>query len=447
MSLDSPLDGVGVALGDVVAGKYRVEQVLGAGAMGVVVRATHLELGEAVALKLMRQPKDGRGRARFLREARAAARIKSEHAVRVSDIGHDGDVTFLVMEHLEGSDLGAHLEAQGPLAATDATRFILEACEALAHAHAAGIVHRDLKPANLFLCRRPGGMRSVKVLDFGISKVRGDADGIVTQTGAVMGSPAYMAPEQWESAREADPRSDVWSLGAILYELLTGETPFQADGLPQLARVIASEAPRPAPGVAPELEAIIVHCLEKEPSARPTSVAELARALEPFAGPGAAALCERVERVLAEPSAATVRDEAPRRRVEDVATREDAASLGGLFDEVVKAQRPSVPPSPTRALRRWGTVAVVAALAAGVAITLSRRETPPAAPIETAAAAPPVASSAPVPRPVETRPEAPPPATATPAAIAPPRPPVARPVSAPPPAPTPSASVDIYRKF
>jgi len=209
------------ATGDVVAGKYRVDRPLGAGGMGVVVAATHVELDRPVAIKVLLSgaAKDPDVVARFSREARAAAKIRSEHVARVLDVGLlPSGLPFMVMEYLEGEDLAWRLTQQACLPLPEIAQYVLEACEALAEAHAAGIIHRDLKPANLFLATRPDRSRIVKLLDFGISKSPVGAAGAVTSTQAVMGSPVYMSPEQLVSAKNVDARSDVWSLGVVLYE-------------------------------------------------------------------------------------------------------------------------------------------------------------------------------------------------------------------------------------
>ena len=225
--------------GDVLAGKYRVESVLGVGGMGVVLLVEHIELGQKMAIKLMTPGviPDGQAVARFLREARSAAALQSEHVVRIFDVGTlDSGAPYMVMELLRGEDLSQVLLNVGRLEISDAVDYVLQACHAIAEAHATGVVHRDLKPSNLFLTRRSNGAPLVKVLDFGISKAMdGSSSGLsanLTATSAVMGSPLYMSPEQVRNAKQVDARADIWSLGVILHELLTGSPVFQADTLP-----------------------------------------------------------------------------------------------------------------------------------------------------------------------------------------------------------------------
>ena len=298
-----------VQQGDVLAGKYRVDRVLGAGGMGVVVAATHTHLGQRVALKFLLPELAGRPDilARFDREARAAVKIQSEHVARVLDTGVlENGAPYMVMEYLEGSDLAQLIQQRGRLDGQEAIEYVLQACEALAEAHVAGIVHRDLKPANLFLTRRADGSPCVKVLDFGISKATllgdGPAGAPLTQTSAMMGSPKYMSPEQLKSSRDVDARTDIWALGVVLFELLTGETAFQAPTMPELCISILQAPPQPLrhkrPDAPPGVEAVINRCLEKDPARRFASVAELAFALGEFAPPRARVSIERVARIL-----------------------------------------------------------------------------------------------------------------------------------------------------
>jgi serine/threonine protein kinase len=275
-------------VGQVLAGKYRVDRLIGEGGMGYVLAAHHLELDELVAIKCTRSELANNAdlTERFLREARLAVKIKSEHVVRVHDIGRTAEgVPFIVMEFLEGHDLSSVTEKGALLEVGQTVDYILQACEAIGEAHALGIVHRDLKPQNLFLAKRKDGSEVIKVLDFGISKAASDKHSM-TQTGAMLGSPLYMSPEQMRSSREAEPRSDIWSLGIILFELLTGEVPFTGESLPELClAVVNKDTPslrQLAPAVPAELESVVKRCLAKTPEKRPANIAELIELLAPF---------------------------------------------------------------------------------------------------------------------------------------------------------------------
>ncbi len=282
-----------VVPGDVIAGKYRVDRILGEGGMGVVVAAIHEELGSAVAIKFVRAEyaRHPEVVARFQREARIAARLKTDHVARVTDVGvlpvPDGQVPYMVLEYLEGTDLSAVIEKNGLIPIEEAVSHVVEACEAVDEAHGLGIVHRDLKPANLFLVKRARGKPIVKVLDFGISSMAaGDADARLTATGTVMGTPLYMAPEQMLDASKADQRTDIWALGAILYELLTGAPPYPGTTFGIIhARMLASEAKLPRalrPELPAELEAVVMRCLRKPADERFQSIADLEQALRPL---------------------------------------------------------------------------------------------------------------------------------------------------------------------
>jgi serine/threonine-protein kinase len=277
-----------VAVGDVLASKYRVERVLGSGGMGVVVAAQHVALHHKVALKLMlpTAAADGDAVARFLREARAAAQLTSEHVARVLDVGTlTSGAPFMVMELLDGSDLEGVLRERGPLPVTDAVDYIRQACDAVAEAHERGIVHRDLKPGNLFLARDARGRTSIKVLDFGISKhTAAVGDLALTKTAAVMGSPLYMSPEQMRASRNVDARTDVWSLGVTLYQLLTGRVPFFAESPMELGAKVLHEEPEPLHrvrrDVPPAVDAVVMQCLAKDPASRLPTARDLSSALE-----------------------------------------------------------------------------------------------------------------------------------------------------------------------
>ncbi len=284
-------DAAGHRPGDVLAGRYRVERVIGRGGVAVVLAVTDLASDEPRAVKLL-------GRAaralpstveRFFREARAMARLTSEHAVRIFDVGtFDDGAPYLVMEHLDGADLAATLERRGALPAHEAALYLLQACEALAEAHEAGIVHRDLKPGNLFLTRGRDGGPCVKVLDFGFSKqlTLSERERELTLTNAVLGSPAYMSPEQLLSARGVDARTDVWALGVVLYQLVTGQLPFASDDAAAMLRAVMTRAPAPPStqrtGLPLALDAVVLRCLEKDPGQRYPTITDFAAALAPF---------------------------------------------------------------------------------------------------------------------------------------------------------------------
>jgi serine/threonine-protein kinase len=290
-----------LTIGSVVDGKYKVEKVLGRGAMGVVVQATHVHLGEKVALKFLRyRAKSGTEdfQSRFKREARVSAKLKNEHITRVIDVGVWKErVPYMVMDYLEGGDLRELIKAQGPLPIGTAVDYTVQVCVGIAEAHANGIVHRDLKPSNLFLTKRPDGSDLLKVLDFGISKWRAGETEVdeLTQTGVVLGSPKYMAPEQLFGSADVDSRADVWSIGAILYEMLAGRPPFDMPTFTRICAELSTNRPPPSlsekrPDITPELEAVIMKCFMRNPDERTHDVAELAGSLldavqAPFAAP------------------------------------------------------------------------------------------------------------------------------------------------------------------
>lgn len=279
--------------GDVLLGKFRIERVLGRGGMGFVVAVRHVELDELFAMKLMHAEMLSHGEAveRFVREAKAAARLKSEHVARVHDVGRlETGAPYMLMEHLVGDDLSGLLDKRGALPVREAAQYVLQACEAIAEAHGHGIVHRDLKPGNLFLTGRANGTPCVKVLDFGISKKIDPATKFgptLTVTGAFMGSPAFMSPEQMLNGKLVDTRSDIWALGAILYELTTGALPFHGETMTELVARVMNEPVTPPsvlrPEISPAFDEVVLTCLQKKTVRRYQSIEELMAALHPFA--------------------------------------------------------------------------------------------------------------------------------------------------------------------
>jgi len=335
--------------GQVLEGKFRVERIVGEGAMGLVVEATHLGLDERVALKFLRR--EARSQpdvvARFSREARSAVKLKSDHVARVFDVGTAEDGTpFIVMEFLEGSDLATILELRRRLEIPEAVEYVIQACEGLTEAHARGIVHRDIKPENLFLAQGAGALKQIKLLDFGISKAALSGSALETDlasgnTTQIMGSPHYMSPDQLRSTHDVDGRADIWSLGVVLFELVSGHMPFTATDVTALIaqvlhephqRLTSLRADTPA-----ELEAIVDRCLSKDPAARYSSAAELAMALLPFAPKRARHAAERAAEIA-------------RAAGTEVTARADSipppSSARGVTSSAVVAALPSPAPAP-----------------------------------------------------------------------------------------------------
>jgi eukaryotic-like serine/threonine-protein kinase len=274
----------GVEIGAVLAGRYRIDRVLGQGGMGIVVQAMHLQLHQSVAMKFLLPEVLGNQQVvqRFLREAQAAVRLRSEHVARVIDVGTlETGAPYMVLEYLDGCDLANFPRSQ--LSVGGVVDLMLQACEALAEAHSHGIVHRDIKPANFFIIRGPDGSPQLKVLDFGISKAA-TAQGNLTATQSVMGTPAYMSPEQMRSSRDVDQRSDIWALGIVLYELLQGMPPFGGETFSSMVlKVVNDPLPRLTVRLPGDLDAIVYRCLEKDPARRYQNIAELAQALAAYA--------------------------------------------------------------------------------------------------------------------------------------------------------------------
>jgi eukaryotic-like serine/threonine-protein kinase len=347
--------------------------------MGMVVAATHLHLQQRVALKFLlpELAQNPEVVERFVREARASAQLYGEHVCRVSDVGaSDLGAPFIVMELLEGRDLASCLGASGSLPVARVADYVLQACVGIAEAHALGIVHRDLKPGNLFLTARPDGTPLIKVLDFGIAKAQRDRSFSLTHTSAVLGSPTYMSPEQLRSSRDVDVRSDVWSIGVILYELVSGKPPFTGDSITDLAfHIRVDPTPpltRPAP---PGFELVVQRCLEKEPARRYPDLAALTHELAEFAGPTGRDLASTVSRLLRRtqpPPRATSSNDAERADAPvdpklvattqpdvTVATGQGSRAAGSIPTTMGSAASSMATASSGR--RRWGVIAGVAA--------------------------------------------------------------------------------------
>lgn len=392
-----------VSPGDVLDGKYVVERTLGQGGMGLVVAARHVVLKTHVAIKLLlpQATRDPENLKRFHREARAAVRIRSPHVARVHDVGQLANGTpYMVMDLLVGRDLEALLGERGVLSPREAVGFVLQALAALEAAHSLGIIHRDLKLANLFLVEEREQAPVVKVLDFGIARDFDEGrDQKLTQTGDVMGSPAYMSPEQMIESRNADARSDIWSIGACLYELLTGVLPFNGKTLAELCKSAQRGAPPPPASLRPDvpsaLSAIVLRCLEKDPTRRFGSASELARVLRAWeSAPVAIAIAIDAATTLPAPDEATTTlpiDTTPR-----VAAVPRAATvpLVAATPRVARSQRVEPMPAVVRtpnlsAKHAWlaviASVVVAAGLVGGaVAIAATRRRpAPPTAPVAT----------------------------------------------------------------
>jgi serine/threonine-protein kinase len=346
---------------EVIAGKYRVEAQVGEGGMAVVLAATHEALRQRVAIKIV-QPQyvsSNELRERFFREARALAALRSPHVARIFDVGTlENGATYLVLEYLEGLDLHRLLQRDGPLSPKDAAKYVREAAEGLAEAHQLGILHRDLKPSNLFLSPLPNGEPCVKILDFGLAKLTEEGITGLTEREDVMGSPSYMAPEQIRGLAQADARSDVWSLGVTLYELLTDALPFEGANATKTAAAVLTEPPadlaKRRPGLPSELVRIVSECLVKEADRRMASAGALAERLRKFEKSAAATppAEPRLLAGLAEPS----RPKGSGRgsgRGRSAERRGSEATYGGMLplapldgsDDATQVMAPPLPPS------------------------------------------------------------------------------------------------------
>jgi serine/threonine-protein kinase len=395
-----------IAVGTVIADKYRVENVLGEGGMGVVVRATHLVLQQAVAIKFLRRGEgvDPDAVKQFVGEAQAAARVQGDHVVRIYDVALLDDGTpYIVMEHLDGMSLANILADRGALSVHEAVDYASQVSQALVKTHAAGIVHGDLKPENIYVTGGGDTPRRIKLLDFGVSRILNG--GGARPAGVVVGTPAYMAPEQFRA--EAEPRSDLWAVGILLYEMLSGLPPFRADNFEAARELVAStrHAPLARLDVAPGLNEIIARCLEKKPGARYPSARELAAALEEHL-PVESSI-ERSERLILRGRSSTSQRMAPTVVIANRRTGHGAwswAALGvvaavGVAITLVAVRgrsRPLPAKEPASALVASSPSLVPAELVpAGT--TTATEPTPPeeqtAAPSPTVATTPPMASS------------------------------------------------------
>lgn len=279
------------APGTVIADKYVLSRLLGEGGMGTVYAARNVELDQEVAIKILHAEVSAIPDyvARFKREAKTCATLRSEHVARVYDAGMtDQDVPYMVMELLHGEDLESILVRKSKLPPEEATDYVLQACEGVAEAHRTRLIHRDLKPANLFLAEVPGHGAVIKVVDFGIVKQLGAEVDALTKTSAMMGTVLYMAPEQLRRRKDIDERVDIWALGVVLYELVTGKLPFVGETMPEVvAKVLEHDFEAPdiaAPGLSKGLSEVIEIALAADPADRYLTVTDFAQALAPFAG-------------------------------------------------------------------------------------------------------------------------------------------------------------------
>jgi serine/threonine-protein kinase len=359
-----------VSPGDLLAGKYRIERVIGRGGMSVLFAAKHVALDQQVAVKFLLPSMAAKAESvgRFLREARAVARLRSRHVAGVLDVGTaPGGTPYMVIEYLEGADLAQVCEAKGRLPVTESVDYIMQALDAVAEAHVNGVVHRDLKPSNLFVAEEAEGL-VVKVLDFGISKESGDIlgpDAKLTQSQTIIGSPLYMSPEQIRSSRAVDVRSDLWSLGVILYELLAGRTPFAGETMGELFACILEVDFPPLPFLRPDVPAPLaeaVHrCLRRPLDRRFQDAGELARALAPYATPRLRPLAESI-------TAMVQNVHLPRASLS--ASLREARTTRSVHASVIIGQAPALEQTGKNKARSWLALGLAAAgLTGGIGMT------------------------------------------------------------------------------
>lgn len=443
-----------VKVGELIADKYRVVEILAAGGMGVVVAAEHVQLGQRYAVKfLLSDAQHAQSVERFLREARAAACIESTRVCRVFDCGTLPDGSpYMVMEHLVGHDLGHELKTRGRLPVGETVDLLLQALEGIAEAHAVGIVHRDLKPSNLFLCQKPGRAREVKVLDFGISKLMATDESTeedLTATATMLGSPRYMSPEQVQNAKNVDARTDIWSLGVILYQLLDGKSPFAGTTMGETIGKVLLHVPPPIretrSDVPDGIGQVIDRCLERDRERRYRNVAELALALAPFGTPASQPSVQRITALLVggqlgapaaalgpAPASPPPRPPPPEEELTRPMQRRAATDdlTVGTVGPVTQAAAAEFRPKRRGLLVAVGALALLGA-GAVLALALARSSPSSTAPASQVAAAPPVPAPPPSAAPaVEPAPSVTPVVTA----------PSAEPVASAPVAPSASAS-------
>lgn len=389
------------APGQVIGGRYRVEGLVGSGGMGVVITAIQQDLGRRVAIKLLPPRAAGKRSAveRFVREARAASAIQNEHVVQIFDVGRlDNGTPYIVMEHLVGATLARLIGRSGPLPLERALSYLLQACVGVAASHARGVIHRDIKPDNIMVLERPGQRGFVKVLDFGISKTEIETElrdsESLTGSMDVLGTPTYMAPEQIRSSKTVDARADIWALGVVLYEILTGRPPFVAANLPALSAGIVRDAPDSPTQLRPDLplglERVILQCLSKKPEDRPADLLVLAEQLAAFAPSGAAGWVANIRGLLAPESVRPAADSLvplpsslpPPANVPNFVAP-DAKARQGMGDTLQRylSRR-----------KRWqllvGAVLAIVVVVFGLAVLLAPEGTFDAPPVASASAAP-----------------------------------------------------------
>ncbi len=366
---------MGTTPGDIIAGKYRVDRIIGQGGMGVVVAAVHIHLDERVAIKLLRPEGAARSDAteRFMREARAAVKIKSLHVAKVLDVGVQPDGRpYMVMEYLEGRDLGEELDRNGPMSEAMAVDYVLQACDALAEAHKRGIVHRDLKPSNLFLCKNQKPP-IIKLLDFGVSKFKdtsllANTSPSLTAEAMLLGTPYYMSPEQIRSAKDVDERADVWALGVILFELISGRLPFDGTSATGVLAAICGDKPKllheVCAAVSADVSEIVGACLAKNTDERMPNVRELVRALASVAPDKATTIDERLAGINVHSNTANTLSAPPVSELREPISKDEmlVATVGGFVQ--------TTPPLRSRSKLVAITVAITAAVAIFVGIVV-----------------------------------------------------------------------------